>query len=56
MSFSASSHRSDPDRHGNEKRAHAHQRNDILNKIGHNSLLLLVCSYFVLILFECQRP
>jgi hypothetical protein len=48
-------HGADPDRHGNEEGAHAHQRYDILNEIGHGGLLFLLCSYFVLILFKCQR-
>jgi hypothetical protein len=49
--LNAKSHGADPDRHGNEKGAHANQRDDILNQIGHNSLLLLICFQFVLILF-----
>jgi hypothetical protein len=55
MAYATKSHGTDPDRHGNEEGAHANQRDDILNQIGHNSLLLLICSQFVLILFQCQR-
>jgi hypothetical protein len=38
------SERADPKGGGNEKSAHANHRNDILNKIGHPSLLYLDCS------------
>ena len=47
--------RSDPYRHGNEERAHANQRNDVLKQIGHYSLLFSVCLHFVLLLFDLSR-
>jgi hypothetical protein len=45
----------DPHRHGDEECAHADQRNDVLEQIGHISLLLLMCFHFVLFLFKVSR-
>ena len=47
--------RADPHRRGDKERAHANQRNDVLEHIGHGSLLFLMCLHFVLFLFEVSR-
>jgi hypothetical protein len=46
-----SSERADPHRHGDDEGAYRNQRNDILQKVGHGTLLIwmfLLCSISVL--------
>jgi hypothetical protein len=49
--WAAALQRADPHRGHDEEGAHAHERNDILEQIGHICLLFLVCFYFVPFMF-----
>jgi hypothetical protein len=45
----------DPEGGGDEERAHADERNDVMEHISHYSLLFLMCFHFVLFLFNVSR-